>query len=75
MNVALTNLATGETVQWPAREGELIDYIGHWYPLTGHYRRDLPTRRTIYRLQWALRHGRNTEKLEDALRLRADPAP
>ena len=65
----LTNLSTGENVEWHAAEGELIDYIGHWFPLSGTWRRDLPLRRIIYRLQWALRHGQNTCDAEDQLGL------
>ena len=75
MLFTLTNLSTGEEVEWPAHEGELIDYIGHWFPLSGNYRRDLPTRRTIYRLQWALRHGTDTIAHEDALGITAALTP
>ena len=74
MLFTLTNLSTGEAVEWHAGEGELIDHIGHWFPLSGNFHRDRGIRIPIYRLQWALRHGRDTGQLEDALGLRADPA-
>lgn len=74
MIYTLTNLSTGEQVEWHAGEGELIDAVGHWFALSGNFHRDRSTRVPIYRLQWALRHGRATGELEDELGVRADPA-